>query len=281
MSHVPLTDEEFRLWGEWLVERFGLHFGPEKREMLRARLEPRRAATGAESFEALLFGLKFGPDRAHERERLIPHLTNNETYFFRERGALDVVRDEVLPWAREQAGRAGEVRLLSAACATGEEAYTLAILARESGVVPPPPLRVTGVDLDPRALERARAGTYGEHSFRGVEAGFRERHFAARGGAEWEVLPETREGVEFRAANLVEPDSLRGLPPQHLILCRNVMIYFDEDGTRRAAETLYDALAPGGWLFLGAAETLRRVPTRFRVERRPGAVFYRRPEEEA
>jgi chemotaxis protein methyltransferase CheR len=280
---VPLTDVELRLWGEWLSATFGLHFGPEKREMLRSRLEPRRAALGLDSFEQLLFHLKFHPEREAERERVIPHLTNHETYFCREPGALEVVRAEALPWIRERVGPAGEARLLSAACSTGEEAYTLAILAREpGGLAPAGPVRVTGVDIDPRSLEAARAGRYGEHAFRGTGPGFRRRYFReAEEGRAWEVLPALREGTEFRQANLADPDWAAGLPPQHLVLCRNAMIYFDEEGVRRAAEGLYRALAPGGWLFLGAAETLRRVPTPFRVERRPGAVFYRRPEEGA
>jgi HEAT repeat protein len=128
----PFTDEEFRTWSEWLAETYGLSFGPAKREMLRARLEPRRAALGVESYGDLLFHLRFHPDRDAERDCLLPHLTNNETYFCRESGSLQVIRDEVLPALRARVGAAGELRVLSAACATGEEAYTLAMVAREA-----------------------------------------------------------------------------------------------------------------------------------------------------
>ena len=276
---ATLSDEEFRTWAEWLGEEFGFRWGPERREILRTRLEPRRAALGVDTFEQLLFHLRFHPEREAERQALIPHLTNNESYFLRERGSLDVIRAEILPALA--AATPGEVSLLSAACAAGEEAYTLAILARESGLFRARGVRVTGLDLDGEVLARARAGVYGEHAFRGTEGEWRRRFFSPRGEGAWEVKAEVRELVRFRQVNLVHPGWWEKLPPQHLILCRNVMIYFGEDGIRRVAEGLYNALAPGGYLFVGHAESLRQVPVPLRLERRPGALFYRRPEEGA
>jgi len=279
---VPLTDEAFRLWAERLAEELGHRWRPERREVLRTRLEPRRAALGLESFDALLFHLRFHPEREAERERLVPHLTNNESYFCRERGSLDVIRDEVLPELADRVGAAGQARLLSAACAAGEEAYTLSILALEAGLFTAPgALRVTGMDVDGAVLARAEAGVYGEHAFRGTEDEWRGRWFDPRGEEAWEVKPAVRAPVRFRAGNLVHDGWWSGLPPQHLVLCRNVMIYFDEEGVLRAARGLWEALAPGGYLFLGHAESLRHVPVPFELHRRPGALFYRRPAEAA
>jgi chemotaxis protein methyltransferase CheR len=275
---ASLSDEEFRTWAEWLAEELGHRWGPERREILRTRLEPRRAALGLDSFDALLFHLRFHPEREAERARLVPHLTNNESYFCRERGSLDVIRDEVLPELADRLGPGGEARLLSAACAAGEEAYTLSILAREAGrFTAPGTLRVTGVDVDPAALERARAGIYPEHAFRSTGPEWRARFFDARDDGRWEVRPAVRAPVRFGDANLVHDGWWRGLGPQHLVLCRNVMIYFNDDAVRRAAHGLWEALAPGGYLFLGHAESLRHVPVPFELHRRPGALFYRRP----
>jgi chemotaxis protein methyltransferase CheR len=280
MTRPALSEEEFRLWGEWLAEEFGLHFGPERRDTLRGRLEPRRSALGLPTFEDLLFHVKFHPERDVERERLVPHLTNNESYFCRERGTLDVLRGDVLPRLRERLGASGQLRILSAACAAGEEVYTLAAVVRETGLFAPGAVRITGVDLDPAALERARAAAYTEHAFRGTSPEFRERWFEPEGEGRWTVRPELRAGVELRRANLVDPAWWKPLGPQHVVLCRNVLIYFGDEALRRAAEGLHAALAPGGYLFLGHAETLRRVPTPLEVERRPGAIFYRRAENE-
>ncbi len=279
---VAFSDEEFRMWAEWLAEEMGHRWGPERREILRTRLEPRRAALGVESFDALLFHLRFHPEREAERARLVPHLTNNESYFRREGGSLDVVRDEVLPELAERLGPGGQARLLSAACAAGEEAYTLSILAREAGLFTAPgTLRVTGMDVDPAALERAATAVYTEHAFRGTDAAWRGRFFDSAGGEAWTPKPAVRGPVRFRPGNLVRDGWWDGLPPQHLVLCRNVMIYFDDDAVARAARGLWEALAPGGYLFLGHAESLRHVPIPFELHRRPGALFYRRPAEGA
>jgi chemotaxis protein methyltransferase CheR len=276
---VPLHDEEYRLFSEWLSREFGLWFGPERREILRARLDLRRAELGFASFHELFFHLKFHPEREVERQRLVPHLTNNESYFFRERAQLDVFRDDLLPELVREASaeRRTELRILSAGCSAGQEPYTLALLLKEAQTPRSVRFRITGVDLDPAVLERARSGRYTEHSFRGVDEEFRERYFDAVSRTEWELVPEVREQVEFLEANLADPTWSRSLPPQDVIFCRNVLIYFDADGIHRAARGLHDALAPGGRLFLGHAESLSRLPTPFVPQRRPGAVFYRKP----
>lgn len=278
-----LSEREHRLIGEWLSERFGLCFGPEKRDILRSRLEPTRVQLGLDSFEQLYFHLKFHPGREGDWERLIPQLTNNESYFFRETGQLEVFRDEVLPAVRARAERRGarDVRILSAGCAAGEEAYTLAILVRDSGVFPAPwRVRITGVDIDPEVIERARLARYTQNAFRRTDPQIRGRHFQPAGDGVWELDGSIREMVEFTGANLIEASWPRKIPPQDVIFCRNVLIYFDAAATRAAVASLYRALAPGGWLFLGHAESLSRVPTRLVSERRPGAIFYRRPEDD-
>jgi chemotaxis protein methyltransferase CheR len=274
---VPLTDGEYLLISEWVAHEVGLRFGPERREILRARLEPLRAELGVPSFEKLLFHVRYHPARADARARLLSDLTNNESYFFRERAQLDVLRDEILPAVgREARGEGREVRVLSAGSAAGEEAYTLAIIGRET--LGRTGMAVTGLDLDAGAIHRAVEGLYRDHAFRGVDEGVRRRYFRREEGG-WRVRPDIRAAARFRHGNLVDGAGLAGLDPQDVVFCRNVMIYFDEEGVRRAVDHLYRVVRPGGFLFLGHAESLSRVPTRFVTERRAGAVFYRRPGE--
>lgn len=278
---AQLTEREFRLLSEWLSETYGLCFGPEKRDLLQSRLEPRRAEMGFETFEQLYFHLKFHPDRESERQRLLPHITNNESYFLREPGQLEVLKNEVLGAVRSRLEGNGrnEVRILSAACSTGEEPYSLAIVARDSGVFPAPwRVKITGIDIDPTALARAMQARYTKNAFRRVGTDFIERHFRASEDGVHEIAPRIRERVTFRPGNLVDSGWSAGLPPQDVIFCRNVLIYFDDRAVERAVAGLYNALTPGGYLFLGHAETLTRVATPLIAERRKGAVFYRRPE---
>jgi chemotaxis protein methyltransferase CheR len=280
---VQLTDQEFRLFGEWLQEEFGLRFGPEKRDILRSRLEPRRAQLGMDTFQELYFHLKFHPERLEERERLLPHLTNNESYFFRESAQLDLLRDEVLASVRDRLRQTDRraVRLLSAGCASGEEPYTLAMIVHESRLFSPPwQVEITGMDLDPQALERAGRASYTDHAFRGLDPEVRARYFEPDGSRRWQLIAKIRDRVAFRRGNLSDPRWAESLPPQDVIFCRNVLIYFDDEGMARAAEGLYNALTPGGYLFLGHADSLSRIPTRFLPERRQGVIFYRRPEGE-
>lgn len=276
---TPLTDDEFRLFSDWLAQEYGLRYGPEKREILRARLEPRRTALDLDSFERLLFRVRYHPDREEERHRLLAHLTNNESYFFREPNQLDVLRTEILDRvAREIRDQDRPMRLLSAGAAAGEEPYTLALIAREV-LGPSAAFVVTGVDLDREALGRAREAVYRPHAFRAIDPALRDRHFEPLDQDRWRLRPRLRATARFQQGNLVDPGWPDSVPPQDVVFCRNVLIYFDEPALRRAVDNLYRVVRPGGYLFLGHAESLSRVPTRFVPERRPGAVFYRRPDE--
>ena len=276
----PLSDSEYQQFRDWLVEEYGLRFSTEKRDILRSRLDPLRTELGFESFEQLFFHLKFHPNRERDRERLIPHLTNNESYFFREVGQLELLRNEVLPQlrARLKARKRHEIRILSAGCAAGEEPYTIAMLLTEAGEAGAFRYRITGIDLDPEALERARAGVYTENAFRRIDPLLRARYFEPTDDGRWRIVEKIRRMVKFDRANLATGGWVGRLPKQDVIFCRNVLIYFDDASMRRAAESFYGALDRCGCLFLGHAETMNRVPTRFVAVRRPGAIYYQRPE---
>jgi chemotaxis protein methyltransferase CheR len=275
-----LSDREYRLFSEWLSEEYGLCFGPAKRDILRSRLDPRRVALGFETFEQLYVHLKFHPEREQERRLLLPHLTNNESYFFRESAQLDALRDQVLPELQDTLAESErrEIRILSAGCAAGEEPYTLAIIARQQSWLSTPwSVRVTGADLDSEVLERAKQGVYGPNAFRRMEEPERARYFDPAGPERWTVKSTIRSLVSFTQVNLVSDGWWRGIPRQDVVFCRNVLIYFDDASITRAIKGLYETLLPGGYLFLGHAESLSRVPTRFVAVRRPGVIFYRRP----
>lgn len=280
MTRPELSDREYRLFSEWLSEDYGLCFGPTRRDILRSRLEARRVALGFDTFEQLYLHLKFHPEREQERKLLLPHLTNNESYFFREAPQLEALEAEVLPELKrslEDSSRR-ELRILSAGCASGEEPYTLAIVARRTAATSGPwSVRVTGVDLDSDALARAENATYGRNAFRRLPDAERAKHFEAAGEEQWKVNPAIRSMVTFAQANLVADGWWRGIPRQDVVFCRNVLIYFDDSSIARAIQGLYECLLPGGYLFLGHAESLSRVPTRLIPVRRPGAIYYRRP----
>ncbi|HEX6589999.1 MAG TPA: protein-glutamate O-methyltransferase CheR [Longimicrobiales bacterium] len=187
-------------------------------------------------------------------DALIHDLTVGETYFLREAEQLDYLRRHVLPALIAGRPSGAPLRVWSAGCATGEEAYTLAMLLAEAGLHDR--ADVIGTDIAEERLRRARHGVYGRWSFRGVPPAVERRWFSrTRDG--YRAVDALRQRIRFHRLNLVDDDwSAAGIRPGSvdLLLCRNVLIYFDATTARRVAQRLVDALAPGGWLLLGASD---------------------------
>jgi len=280
---AELSEEEFRLLRDFVHERFGLYYDESQRSSLRGRLAPRLALLGLLSFEDYYRYLRFAPDRAEEQQRMVSHLTNNETYFFREQPQLTVFANEVLKAIKERKAGTGERTLdvLSVGCSTGEEPLTLAMILFDSGqFFWGWDVKVTGLDVDEAALEKARRGLYHQNSLRAVTGPILERHFVpADGGVR--ARDSVRKTVAFRAGNLLEPSSYEGLPPLDAIFCRNVLIYFSDAAVQRAVSLFHERLARGGYLFLGHAESLARVTSAFQPIRFQGAIVYQKPEKAA
>ncbi len=280
---IELGEEEFRLLRDFVHERFGLFFADSQRGSLRSRLAGRVAALDLASFEEYFHYLRFGPRHAEELERLAVHLTNNETYFYREVPQLQVFGGPILKSIKEKKTAAGDrtLRILSAGCSSGEEAYTLAMVVYDSGqFFWSWDVRVVGLDVDPSALEKARRAVYHRNSFRSIPPAVLERHFV-QGPAGLAVKDSIRRMATFRQGNLVEAAAYQGLAPLDAIFCRNVLIYFSDAMIRRVAEMFEAALAPGGYLFLGHAESLSRITDRFVPIRFQGAMAYRKPDARA
>jgi chemotaxis protein methyltransferase CheR len=280
---AELSEEEFRLLRDFVHERFGLYYDESQRASLRARLLPRLDLLGLQSYEDYHRYLRFAPERADEQQRMVSHLTNNETYFFREQPQLDVFSGHVLRALKERKTRSGEKRLhvLSAGCSTGEEALTLAMILFDSGqFFWGWDVRVSGLDIDGAALDKARRAVYHQGSLRAVTPTLFERHFVSDGSGV-RVKDSSRRSVSFRAGNLLEPASYEGLRPLDVVFCRNVLIYFSDAAVQRAVSLFQQVLAPGGYLFLGHAESLARVSSAFSPIRFQGAIVYQKPEEGA
>ena len=275
---VELGEEEFRLLRDFIHERFGLFFDDNQRGSLRARLSGRVTSLGLASFEDYYHYLRFGPQRAEELERIGSHLTNNETYFYREQPQLQVFANPILVNLKEAKTRRGErtVRVLSAGCSSGEEPYTLAMILYDSGLFFWGwDVRVTGMDVDRAALARAEKGSYRHNSFRSISPALIDRHFV-KGPAEATVKDSIRKLTRFRHGNLVDPASYEGLAPLDAIFCRNVLIYFSDAMILKVVSLFHEALAPGGYLFLGHAESLSRITELFRAVRFQGAMVYQK-----
>ena len=284
MSHgseldAELSEEEFRLLRDLIHERFGLYFEEAQRGSLRGRLLGRLASLNLLSFEDYYHYLRFGPRRQEELDRMICHLTNNETYFFREMPQLQVFADPILRRLKDAKTADDErsVRILSAGCSSGEEAYTLAMVVYDSGhFFWNWDVQVTAMDVDTEALDKARRGVYFHNSFRTMSPALIERHFVRQPSGGAQVKEGIRRMVRLRHGNIVEPSSYEGLAPLDVIFCRNVLIYFSDAMIRQVVRLFHQSLAPGGYLFLGHAESLSRITDLFTPIRFQGAMVYQK-----
>ena len=275
---MDLTEEEFRLLRDFVHERFGLFFDDGQRSSLRSRLEGRLASLDLLSFEDYYHYLRFGPQSAEEVGRMISHLTNNETYFFREAPQLQVFADPVLRDIKERKAATGDraLRVLSAGCSSGEEVHTLGMIIHDSGqFFWSWDVQVHGMDVDAAAVEKARRGLYFHNSFRSLSPALLERHFV-RQGAGAEVKDNIRRYARLRQGNLMDPASYEGLAPLDAVFCRNVLMYFSDAAILKVVRLFHQALAPGGYLFLGHAESLSRITDLFTPIRFQGAIVYQK-----
>jgi chemotaxis protein methyltransferase CheR len=236
-----------------LSDRLGLSLAGTSADDLTALLAERVAAVGR-SPAAYLDELAAGP--LHDEPAVLaPRLTVPETYLFRHMEQLRAVAEVVVPQRVRARGSAGELRVLSAGCATGDEAYTLAMVVRDALPGPAWTVSVDGVDLNPGVLRLARRGRFSTWSLRATPEAVRRRWFHPDGDG-MVVCDEIRRMVRFLVGNLVENDPRWSSPGGYdVVFCRNVLMYLTPRHAADAVARLVTALAPGGFLFLGHAET--------------------------
>lgn len=251
-SPAELSDAQFRKIAAVAHEAAGLVLLREKAPMIRSRLARRLRALGLEDYGAYC-SLLTGPGGESERAKLVSALTTNVSRFFREPHHFDILRREVLQHPAFAADR--HLRIWSAGCAQGQEAYSIAMTSMECGLERRGrTVQILASDIDDDILARAQAGVYEAGRSEGIDTARRARFFEASGRDGLAARPELRRLVRFERLNLHGPWPPR--PPFHAIFCRNVVIYFDADAQARLWRRFADALVPGGWLFLGHSERI-------------------------
>jgi chemotaxis protein methyltransferase CheR len=271
-----MTEEEFRLLRDLVQTHCGILFRDETKYLLERRLGPRLEALGLATFGEYHRFLRYDPGREGELDEAVDLLTTNETYFYREPHQLAALAREILPAVAAARASQKRLRILSAGCSTGEEAYTLAVLVRESRLFEGWDVQIVGADISRRCLATARAAAYGEHAFRSAEAAPMRRWFQLRGG-KWVVDEAIRRMVRFTRENLLDPRALASISQVDVLLCRNVMIYFDLAARRRVLATFHARLREGGWLLLGHSESLLNVTADFEIVHLQTDLVYRKP----
>jgi chemotaxis protein methyltransferase CheR len=267
----PATRVDLERFRAAIVERIGLRFEDAKLGFLGEVLQRRLDKLGHSS-EAYLWSLQRGGANG-EISALARELTVNETYFFRNIEQFHALAEVALPERMRVERTPRSLRLLSAGCASGEEAYSMAIVARQAVEDPSWQVSIRAVDLNPAVLEKAARGRYSSWALRETPHDVQRAWFQPV-GRDLVLDPQIRSAVTFEARNLASEDPDLWPPAFYdVIFCRNVLMYFSPDQMQAAIGRMARSLAPGGFLFLGHAETLRGVSDRFHL-RHTHATFY-------
>ncbi len=265
-----------------LVEsQLGLHFPRERLGDLERGLRNAAKELGFRSVEEYARELVGGGKGMAQVESLAAHLTIGETYFCRDPKSFEALETSILPaFVRERKGDARRLRIWSAGCCTGEEAYSIAMSLRRAI----PDIRewqvtILATDINPKFLHKAAEGVYGPWSFRGVPDEVKQAFFRELPEARLEVVPSIRKMVTFGCLNLAEdvyPSLATNTTAMDIIFCRNVMIYFSQEQLRKVVANLHRSLSEGGWLFVSASEASPQAFASFSPAGFEGTAVYRK-----
>ncbi|SEF62015.1 chemotaxis protein methyltransferase CheR [Bryocella elongata] len=273
-SRSSLTPRDFDRIRKLAFDYCGLDIEPGKEELVASRLgkimRKLNIATYSEYYDHVT-----GDKSEQALITMIDSLTTNHTSFFREQQHFDFLHATILPALANRQ----QIDVWSAACSSGEEPYTVAFSIRDYFNGGGPALKILATDISTRILEKAQKATYSMDHVKGIPMPTMQKYFL-RGQGEWanhfKVKPEIRSSVQFRRLNLSEP--LQNMQTQFpLILCRNVMIYFNARTQEELVDRLAQQLEPGGYLFIGHSESLNRIKhsleyVRPAIYRRPGTL---------
>ena len=259
-----------------IYQASGLYFDQKMQPILERRLRPRVLALHLGGFEQYYLYLQFDRERRDELQLALDAVAVHETYFFRELRALNAFSEEMLQEISQRRAGTRTLRVWSAGCSTGEEAYTLAILILESGLFDRWKIELSASDLSQRVIAEARMGRYRAHSFRTIDEERRARYFTLQPDGSWLIDERLRVMVNFGCFNLADSRRFHIYSDLDVVFCRNVMLYFDTAARRRAVLGFHQQLREGGYLVLGASESLVALKAPFRLAHLQNDLVYQK-----
>jgi len=275
------TVSEFLLsqFSEFIAASLGLYFPRQRWGDLERGIGSAAQEFGFKDAGSCMQWLMSSPLTKDRVEILAAHLTVGETYFFREKRSFEILEAHIFPeLIRSRRGTHQSLKIWSAGCCTGEEAYSIAILLRK--MLPDLQdwqITILATDINPRFLRKASEGLYKEWSFRDTPLWIKEKYFRQKKGGYFEVLPDIKRMVTIFYLNLVEgayPSLLNDIHTLDLIFCRNVLIYFAPEETKKVIQKFYLSLREGGWLVTGPGEAAHVLFSQFTTVNFPHAILY-------
>lgn len=267
---LPLSPQVFAILSALVEERTGLHYELHELELFAERVSGRATERGFESLLDYYYFLRYDEAADAELALLVEALVVNETYFFRELSPLKVVVSELLP---PLLARGTRPRIWCAACSSGEEPLTLAMLLDEAQILQH--VTIVASDISARVLAHAQAGVYRRRSLRALPPGVVGRWLEGDESG-MRVAPHIARAISWQRINLVDERALLELGTFDIIICRNVLIYFRDQTIEAVVDRFWQLLEPDGHLVVGASESLLRFKVPFACHEQGGAFFYRK-----
>jgi chemotaxis protein methyltransferase CheR len=276
---IKITPDEVKLLSKYIYDISGISLDQTKTYLFETRLGPLLEEEGLASYAELYHKARSDARKTLEA-KIINAISTNETLFFRDKGPFEVLQHKVLPdlidarSAKSSGLMPTSIRIWSAACSTGQEIYSIAIILKE--LLPDMSkynIRLLGTDISDAAVAQASRGEYGKFEIeRGLAPDKLRKYFSSNGGG-WSIKDEIRALATFRKLNLMLP--FRALGKFDIIFCRNVAIYFNPEDRKNLFDRIADSLEPDGVLIIGSTESLTGICPRFEPHRHIRSIFYK------
>ncbi len=264
--NTNLSDEIFNKLKELIYGISGIYFNEQKKYLLETRLSRRLSILNLSSFEDYYNFLRYSPKKNTEIKELLNSITTNETSFFRDLPQLNVFIDILKQVVSAPSiNSSKKIRIWSAGCSTGEEPYTIAIMIKENFPFSNIKFNVIGSDISEKALDSAKKGIYNSYTLRNASEDIIKKYFNKIDDDAFDINGEIKNMTSFFNINLIDTKEVKNLNVFDIVLCRNVIIYFDDSSKKRVISNIYESLKMGGYLFLGHSESLHFVSTSFKL----------------
>lgn len=276
-ENFSMTVEEYAKFIEFFYRKTGIQFQDNKRYYVERRIIERMEKTKSESFRDYFNLVRFQMN-GQELQLLINAMTVNETYFFREDYQFQALIKGMLPSLVRGRDKRHALKIWSMPCSSGEEPYSIAIHILEFwDQADLWDIEILASDIDSKILGEARQGRYGARSVQRLPAHLLSRYFAPIGDGLYQIRDELRDSIDFTLVNIVDKLQTGRYRDMDVIFCRNLLIYFDDVARREAAEMMYEALRPGGFVCLGHSESMSRMTSLFVPRKFGDTIVYQKP----
>jgi chemotaxis protein methyltransferase CheR len=274
---AAFTDGDFLRFRDFFYRKTGIKFADSKRYYVDKRIHQRMQANGSPHFRGYLDFVRSDAGGI-EFQALVNAMTVNETYFYRELYQFECLVNSILPEVARTVAKGGTIRIWSMPCSTGEEPYSMAFYLLEHWPqVDDYNIEIIASDIDTEVLERAQHGEYSARSFQHLPPRVLAKYTRATSEGRHQVIPGIRNSIHFTSMNLLAPTKTGEHRAFDVIFCRNLLIYFDDVSRRQAADAMFMALNPGGFVCLGHSESMSRISSLFAIRKFPEAIVYQKP----